>query len=127
MFSRIAVLLPFLVLAFAGGAGAGELKVEMVSCSAVENPAAEVIVKDYTFEPLEIRIPAGSVAKWVNKGPTSHMITSGAPDASPGAVFGTPFMAVGSAACIRFINPGTYDYFCRPHGNAMKGGKVVVE
>lgn len=127
MTSRIAVLLPFMLLTFANCAHTGELKTEVVSCASVENPAVEVIVKDYTFEPLEITVPAGSVVKWVNKGPTSHMVTSGAPDAGPGAVFGTPFLAIGGTACVKFVNPGTYDYFCRPHGNAMKGAKVVVE
>lgn len=133
MFLRIAIFFPMFLL-FVGQVRAdgppatvGDLKAEVVNCATIANPAAEVLVKEYTFEPNEIKVPAGSVVKWTNKGSVSHMITSGAPGANPGACFGTGFVTVNQSVCVKFINPGVYDYFCRPHGNLMKGGKVAVE
>ena len=127
MLSRIAVLLSFMILSFVSSVYAEELKAEVVDCASIENPAAEIIVKEYSFNPNEIKVAAGSVVKWTNKGKLSHMITSGAPGVDPGKIFGTAFFGVNSSVCVRFINPGTYDYFCRAHGNLMRDGKVVVE
>lgn len=133
MFLRIAMFFPMFLL-FAGHvhadgqpAAVGDIKAEVVNCATVANPAAEIVVKEYTFEPKELKVPAGSVVKWTNKGNLSHMITSGGPGANPGTVFGTGFVGVNNSVCVKFINPGSYDYFCRPHGNLMKDGKIEVE
>ena len=44
-------------------------------CSA-EEPPIIVIIKDYSYQPGSITIPAGSTVAWINKDPTEHTVTA---------------------------------------------------
>lgn len=138
MLSRIAAILSplimlFAVASFGADAVSAEIseepmtKAEIVDCAAV-TPTAEVALIDYGFDPPVVKIPTGSVVKWVNKGDTSHIVKSGTPEeADAGSLFDTSFIIVRSSKCIRFLTPGTYTYFCRIHSKAMRDGKMIVE
>lgn len=136
MMFRVALLLaasaPFLVGLSHGAETTAQdtqspLKAEIVDCATV-TPAAQIALIDYGFDPPAIKIPAGAVIKWVNKGDTSHIVKSGSPEeAGAGSLFDTSFIIVRSSRCIKFLTPGTYNYFCRIHSKAMRDGQVIVE
>ena len=80
---------------------------------------------DNTFRPESIEVPAGTEVEWTNVGRSSHDVLPvdeddwGAPAGSfePDDVYRH-----------RFVEPGTYAYYCSLHGTTTQGmvGTVVV-
>jgi plastocyanin len=88
---------------------------------------AEVTVDmvDFTYEPVEVTVPAGTTIVWVNTGDFDHSAT--ADDRS----WDTGEYGTGQRAGITFDTPGAYQYFCTLHGspggNGMSGTVTVTE
>lgn len=71
----------------------------------------EVIVKDYHFQPQEIRIKAGDTVKWINQEKrTSHSVVFPAEQGGESERFFPD-----ESWQKRFDNPGRYTYHCGPH------------
>lgn len=82
-----------------------------------EPPTAEpapapvtVNMLDFTYDPLQLTVPAGTTVTWVNAGQFEHSAT--ADDGS----FDTGLFAAGGQASITFDTPGTFVYYCLLHG-----------
>ncbi|HVL33363.1 MAG TPA: plastocyanin/azurin family copper-binding protein, partial [Actinomycetota bacterium] len=112
----------------------------VVTLLALSQPAAAVDktvkMKDNFFTPVYIVVTVGDTVTWVNDGTDRHTVTSfdSAPeafDSSPGTHSvcddGNPLTDEGPD-CIppggsheeTFNEPGTYNYFCKAHGNQDK-------
>jgi len=99
---------------------------EMQKCCVPKDPITSasssqvVLIDNYTFSPAEIRVPAGTEARWKNNDSVEHTFT--AADRS----FDSGTLGLGPAAEYKrkFTKPGTYPYNCDMHPS--KAGKVVL-
>lgn len=75
-----------------------------------------VVVRDMTFAPRVIEVPAGTTVTWsFQDGDTRHDVK--------GAGFASEVMRVGTFTHT-FSTPGVYDYRCSLHGQMT--GRVIV-
>lgn len=75
-----------------------------------------VVIKNFTFEPSQLTVKAGTTVTWKNEDSTVHTVTGTGWDSGqvqPGAEFQKTFDTA-----------GTYDYHCSIHPSMT--GKVVV-
>jgi hypothetical protein len=85
--------------------------------------SSRIIVKNFGFDPAEIRVPAGTDVEWMDQG-GRHSVQ--ADDGS----FKSETMAAGGTFKHRFDRPGVYRYFCEFHGTAGghdMAGVVIVK
>ncbi|MEW5985503.1 MAG: plastocyanin/azurin family copper-binding protein [Chloroflexota bacterium] len=92
-----------------------------------EAPTAEpapapvtVNMLDFTYDPLQLTVPAGTTVTWVNAGQFEHSAT--ADDGS----FDTGLFAAGGQASVTFTTPGTFAYYCILHGTAGGVGMAAT-
>jgi plastocyanin len=78
----------------------------------------EVEIKRFSFSPAELRIPAGTTVRWINKDPAVHTSTSAT------EVWSSPSIAPGETFSYTFEEEGEYAYHCIPHP-FMKGVVIV--
>ncbi|MBI4988244.1 MAG: cupredoxin domain-containing protein [Rhodocyclales bacterium] len=84
--------------------------------------SVDVGIKDYKYDPSELKVKVGTVVKWVNlEKRTSHSILF----AGPGG-FESDRIFPGESWQRLFDRPGTYVYTCGPHPE-MKGRIEVTE
>jgi len=80
---------------------------------------------DLLFSPFFVSIQPGDTVMWTWKG-SDHSVTSGTPG-SPSGLFDSGIHNVGFTFSFTFPNPGTFNYFCQPHGLCCNMvGKVIV-
>jgi plastocyanin len=72
---------------------------------------ARITVKNFTFDPAELTVPAGTEVEWANE---SGRHTVQADDHS----FRSEVLTAGGTFRHRFDRPGVYRYFCEFHGAA---------
>lgn len=83
---------------------------------------AEVGIKDYKYEPAELKIKVGTTVKWTNNEKrVSHSVLF----TGPGGFESERFFP-GDAWQRTFDKPGTYPYTCGPHPE-MKATIIVTE
>ncbi|MCL6500548.1 MAG: cupredoxin domain-containing protein [Candidatus Pacearchaeota archaeon] len=86
---------------------------------------ATVTIKNFTFNPQELRVNAGTKVTWINEGTHIHRITNNQlDDTLMGGLFDISIKP-GEQVSYVFNKPGTYPYHCHLHPN-MKG-TVIVE
>ncbi len=74
----------------------------------VGGPAQTVAMKDYKFARESVTIQAGTTVNWPNRDPVVHTVTFvGGPDSGD--------IAAGETFSYTFTEPGTYQYYCKPH------------
>jgi len=74
---------------------------------------------EYVFQPMRIKVKAGSSVTWTNDGKEAHAAT--AQDGS----WTTGEVAPGKSATVKFDKPGKYTYICKDH--PWSYGEVTVE
>ncbi len=79
----------------------------------------EVEVARFSFGPQELRIPAGTTVRWINKDPVVHTSTS------DDGVWASPSLAPGETFSFTFEESGEYPYHCIPHP-FMKASVIVT-
>jgi plastocyanin len=84
---------------------------------------ASVEIQGFTFEPQELSVPVGTTVTWTNGDFTQHTVT--ADDRS----YDSGLLAMGATFSHTYPAPGTYGYFCIPHGAPGSGqfGRIVVQ
>lgn len=82
----------------------------------------KVTIKDYMFEPMVIKVKAGTTVTWTNTDSVNHTVTADNPSSSAPSSMD---IAQGSSYSFTFLHPGTYSYHCFPH--PYMHGTVVVE
>jgi plastocyanin len=90
-----------------------------------EGDAVDVSLQDFSFSPALLIVRAGATVTWTNNdGNVIHTTTSDDGVWDSGALNG------GDAFSFAFDEPGTYRYYCQPHGGpggeGMSGIIVVV-
>ena len=83
--------------------------------------AVAVEIKDFAFNPAEIRITAGTVVTWTNSDVVAHTATA----TDPRGAFDSGNLNPGQSFSFTFDTAGTYEYFCSYH--PFMKGTIVVE
>lgn len=81
-----------------------------------------VIIRDFQFNPAQVRVRPGTKVTWVNCGPAgtdSHTSTSDA------GLWDSPLLAPGKTFTQSFATIGVFPYHCVPHPGML--GTVTVE
>jgi plastocyanin len=93
--------------------------------SAIAQDADQAVVMGgLSFAPTVVHIAPGATVEWVNSSPLAHTVT--ADDGS----FASGMVDADSTFSMTFVTPGTYQYFCEPHGSAgLHGmaGTIIVD
>lgn len=91
-----------------------------VGSAFAQDADATVDMVGYTFAPTEVHVTPGATVLWTNSTPLTHTVTadddsfdSGSVD--PDATFSMTFDA-----------PGTYQYYCAPHGSPGLQGMAAT-
>lgn len=84
--------------------------------------AVAVEIKDFAFNPAEIRIRTGTVVTWTNSDVVAHTATA----TDPRGAFDSGNLNPGQSFSFTFDTARTYEYFCTYHP-FMKGTIVVEE
>jgi plastocyanin len=84
----------------------------------------QVVMRNIAYMPQEITVPPGTTVVWTNEDAFQHTVTSGT-RGDPSGLFDQS-LAAGASFSFTFDEPGTYNYYCRIHGN-MNGTVVVQE
>jgi alcohol dehydrogenase (cytochrome c) len=74
---------------------------------------------EYVFQPMRIKVKAGTTVTWTNDGKETHSAT--AQDGS----WTTGEVAPGKSATVKFDKPGKYTYICKDH--LWSYGEITVE
>ena len=83
--------------------------------------AADVTIKidNFTFDPPELKIPAGTAVTWINHDDIPHTVVA------TNKLFRSAPLDTDDKYSFTFVSPGTYEYFCSLHPH-MKA-TIVVE
>jgi plastocyanin len=82
--------------------------------------SAVVSIDNFSFDPKELMITAGTTVTWVNADDLPHTATS---TASP-PLFDSKTLDKDDKFSFQFNTPGTYEFFCKLHPTMT--GKVIV-
>ena len=79
-------------------------------------------VENFAFNPQTLTVTAGTTVTWTNHDTVQHTVTWDDRSVDSG-LFGQ-----GQTFTYTFTQPGTYGYFCIPHGSPGAGmyGTVIV-
>ena len=85
---------------------------------------ATVDLSSFSFKPAEVHILPGQTVLWTNSDPVQHTVT--ADDSS----FDSGLVDPGTTFSMTFDAPGSYQYYCQPHGGpglVGMSGVIVVD
>lgn len=94
----------------------------IVPCPA--SGTSKVSIKDFSFNPANVTIPAGGIVMWTNSGAVTHTVTSGTSPVGDGD-FASGGLSPGGKICMQFPVAGTFPYFCSIH--TFMTGTVTVQ
>jgi plastocyanin len=101
------------------GAMAGLVTAFIAAASPVRAADIEVKIDNFTFNPQQITVKAGTTVTWVNHDDIPHTATSKT------GVFRSKALDTDDKFSFTFATPGKFDYFCSLHPHMT--GTIVVE
>jgi amicyanin len=99
--------------------GAMVLLVAIAIAAPVRADETQVKIDNFTFNPQQITVKAGTTVVWTNGDDIPHTITSKA------GIFKSKALDTDDKFSFTFATAGKYDYFCALHPHMT--GTVVVE
>lgn len=83
---------------------------------------SKVDIQSFSFQPMVIRVRAGTTVSWTNHDTIRHNVVADKPDkAAPDG----PLLGKGETYSFTFKKAGTYTYHCMPHPD-MHGTVIVT-
>jgi plastocyanin len=121
----VAIPLVVAALVFAGCGGGGDTDSTPSgspsgSAAASASGPQAVTIADYTYEPAQLTVPAGTTVEFTNEDSTPHTATS-----KQSGAFETGSIDTGKSAEVTLEDPGTYAYYCAFH--PFMKGTITVE
>ena len=80
---------------------------------------SQVKIDNFTFNPQQVTVKAGTTVTWTNTDDIPHTVTSKT------FAFKSKALDTGDGFSFTFATPGTYAYFCALHPHMT--GSIVVE
>jgi plastocyanin len=90
-----------------------------LACSGTSSDPCVIEIRNSSFQPTTLRVPAGATVTWVNRDDIVHTSTSDA------AVWESGFLSTGASYSRAFNATGQFPYHCTPHPNMQ--ATIVVE
>ncbi|MEJ0037740.1 MAG: cupredoxin family copper-binding protein [Gammaproteobacteria bacterium] len=87
--------------------------------TAAQADGAEVVIKDFMFSPVAVKVKAGSRVTWTNKDDEPHNVVSDT------GLFRSSAMDTDENFSFKFDKPGTYHFVCSIHPRMV--GTITVE
>jgi len=107
-----------LLLTAIGMLALGAMEVYVPS-QAETSDSAQIVAKDFMFNPTPLTVKAGATVTWVNKDDEPHNVVSDTGDFKSGG------MDTNESFSHKFDRPGTYHFTCSIHPRMV--GTVVVQ
>lgn len=82
-----------------------------------------IVIRDFRFEPSEVRVAAGTKLTWINCESQATQNVAHTTTADGGS-WSSPLLQVGQAYTTALAAVGTYDYHCTPHPSMH--GRIIV-
>ena len=95
------------------------LALSLLSMPAVAGEA-KIEIREYSYVPNNLTVPAGTKVTWVNHDETAHTVN----DAGPTKLFNSAALDTDDSYSFTFTEPGTYKYFCHLHPKMV--GTITV-
>jgi len=86
----------------------------------------DVIMNNFSFQPVVLTINAGDTVKWTNQEGTLHTVTSGTNCQDNGVWTSSGLLSNGQTFSVMFSQAGTYPYFCTIHCSIGMTGTILV-
>jgi plastocyanin len=83
------------------------------------HPAHQIVVQNFMFSPVSMKVKAGTQVTWTNKDEEPHTVSSN------DGVFRSFALDTNDSFSFKFDKPGTYKYTCTIHPRMT--GTIVVE
>jgi amicyanin len=107
------------VIAAALGAATAPLVAAIVLPAGAQDAPAAVNIDNFTFNPQQLTVKAGTTVTWTNRDDIPHTV------AAVKREFKSKALDTGDAYSFTFTTPGTFAYFCSLHPHMT--GTIVVE
>jgi amicyanin len=91
----------------------------LVAATASRAADTEVKIDNFTYNPQQITVKAGTTVTWTNHDDIPHTVTSKT------GIFKSKALDTDDAFSFTFATPGSYPYFCALHPHMT--GTIVVE
>ncbi|MFQ5794639.1 MAG: lamin tail domain-containing protein [Candidatus Bipolaricaulia bacterium] len=101
------------------GDGADAWTVGLATIGGPNEPTVEVDIRNFAFQPANIRVKVGTMVTWVQRDNVPHTVTSRT------GLFDSGNLLLGQSFTFTFEKPGSYNYYCKIHPSME--GKVIVE
>lgn len=83
----------------------------------------KVAIADFAFQPMTVKVHAGTTVTWTNQDTTRHSIVA---DSGSAVELKSSLLSQGQTYSFTFTKPGAYTYHCVPH-LGMRGTVVVTD
>ena len=111
-----------LAAALALGMGALGWSPKSFQASAQQNPTSvEVKIDNFSFGPMELKVPVGTTVTWINRDDIPHTVVS----TDDSKTFKSKVLDTDEKFSFTFSKVGTYPYFCSVHPKMT--AKVIVQ
>ena len=111
-----------LAAALALGMGALGWGPKSFQASAQQNPTSvEVKIDNFSFGPMELKVPVGTTVTWINRDDIPHTVVS----TDDSKTFRSKVLDTDEKFSFTFSKAGTYPYFCSVHPKMT--AKVIVQ
>jgi plastocyanin len=88
-------------------------------CAGTSSDPCVIEIRNFSFQPTTLRVPAGATVTWVNRDDVVHTSTSDA------GVWESGFLSTDASYSRAFTAAGQFPYHCTPHPNMQ--ATIVVE
>jgi plastocyanin len=95
-----------------------------VGAASAQAADSTVEMQIITFSVVEAHVPAGGSVLWANTSTLAHTVTA------DDGTFDSGSLDPGATFSMTFDTPGSYQYYCQPHGSAgLHGmsGTIIVD
>jgi len=111
-----------LAAALVVGIGALGLGPKIFQASGQQNPSSvEVKIDNFSFGPMELKVPVGTMVTWINRDDIPHTVVS----TDDSKTFKSKVLDADEKFSFTFSKAGTYPYFCSVHPKMT--AKVIVQ
>ncbi|QOV87692.1 cupredoxin domain-containing protein [Humisphaera borealis] len=88
----------------------------------------DVTIQNFRFTSASVVIEPGTTVRWTNLDSIEHTTTSqtGPGTLVPSGIWNSGAMLLNDVFSFTFNNPGTFSYYCQPHGSGMQGLITVI-
>ncbi len=104
------------------------LPIVLAALAAPVPQPVDVEIRHFAYSPAGVSIVAGTTIRWTNHDAIEHTVTSqtGSGTLVPSGLFDSGLLNLGESFEFSFTTPGTFYYFCVPHGSSMQAIVTVL-